>query len=168
MTEEGRVPILTPPAPEPAVRRILVGVSTLSPSVRFLTIADGLARRFGAEVLVLHVRERLVPGSEWFFGDGPFSEGADEASPALELTMARLRRDGVRARVVTAEARTGRVARAIVAVASAAEADLIVIGSRRRPGARWLGRDVARRVQRRSPLPVLSVPSLPRPVARRR
>jgi nucleotide-binding universal stress UspA family protein len=116
-------------------------------------VAADVAWRYGAEVLVLHVR---VEG----FADGPGSdtETSAEAHDLVDRIVREIKDTGGSARGEVAHASLGHVAHAIVDAAEREHADLIVVGN---PGPMRAGRlhagSVCRNVAHLSSVPVLFV-----------
>jgi nucleotide-binding universal stress UspA family protein len=135
----------------PDIARILVAVDFSPGSQQALALAEEVARRFAAEVAVLHVDEALsvIPGSD-------LAETRRVAAErALEDATAELRRKDIRARPIL---RSGLAAIEIVEAANAEHADLLVLGTHGRTGlAHVLLGSVAERVVRTAPCPVLTV-----------
>jgi nucleotide-binding universal stress UspA family protein len=135
----------------PQIARILVAVDFSPGSQQALDLAGEVARRFAAEVAVLHVDEALsvIPGSD-------LAETRRVAAEhALEDATAELRRKDVRARPIL---RSGLATIEIVEAAHAEHADLVVLGTHGRTGlAHVLLGSVAERVVRTAPCPVLTV-----------
>ena len=131
--------------------RILLATDFSPGSRQARDSAHGLARRLGAEILVVHVSEPLavVPGSDL---------AADEAAMAqraLDGVVSELTRDGVTARGLLVP---GEPAAEIVRLAERERADMVVVGTHGRSGlAHVLIGSVAERVVRRAPCPVLTV-----------
>jgi nucleotide-binding universal stress UspA family protein len=120
-----------------------------------LTIARRLAADNNATLAIIHVDEtpvgRVVPPA--------VSNGA--APAALARIAEKLRGEGIRTTVVSARGKSGDVARTIVELAGRADADMIVAGRRTRsPLTRLFRGNVASRLLRTAPLPVLVVPSV--------
>src|SRR5262245_11435938 len=132
------------------IDRILFATDFSKDSALALDLAKETARRFGADVIVLHV-----------------DEGREAASPSaadllrrreLHLALERIRDDLARERLpATTLLRTGDPAREIVRVATQT-AGMIVLGTHgwTRSGGLLLG-SVVDRVLRHAPLPVLTV-----------
>lgn len=145
-----------------AIRTIFLAVSDETPASGVLGLVTSLARCTDAVVVVCHVREWLVPGSEWILGEGVFVESKREATQLVEGVAARLRSAGVRVRAVQGGGRPGQVGRVIVEAARTQDADLIVLGFHRHSLIdEILGGSVARQVRRTSVVPVLNVPRHP-------
>ncbi len=120
-----------------------------------------LGRGLDATIVAFHVREWPFSGSEWILGEGAFVEGKRQARRLLDRVVRRLRSEGVRARAISGGGRPGEVAQEIVDAARSEQADLIVLGFHRRPLVEeLLGAGMARKVRRRSDVPVLTVPRL--------
>jgi nucleotide-binding universal stress UspA family protein len=131
------------------IARILVPTDFSVCSMWALRYAEELARRFGAEIVLLHVDQALAPGSE-------LAQTRHEASrEELDGLVTLLGRRDVPARKVL---RFGGPAEEVLSTAEAEDADLIVMGTHGRTGmAHVLMGSVAENVMRRSPCPVLTV-----------
>lgn len=146
----------------PAVNRILVPIDFSASSRAAIEYAFFLAGAFGAEVVVLHVREPIgyvgpetlalvatVPGQP--------SPERMRADAAREVEQA-LAAAGGRPRGVQVRVEAGDPAGTILAVAGDVEADLVVMGTHGRTGlSRLVVGSVAELVIRRSSRPVLVV-----------
>jgi nucleotide-binding universal stress UspA family protein len=113
-----------------------------------------------ADIIVLHVRECLLgAGGEWILGtNGPFDEGRETAAHILERVVSPLRSRGIRARGVAVAGRPGQVARIVVDAAVAEHAGLIVVGFHPRSlVGELVAGGKARKIQRLSPVPVLTL-----------
>lgn len=129
-----------------------------------LEYAMELARRFAAEILVLHVDQPLAPVLTGGFGAGDvqleaMNRLAEEhrmwALDELDRTVSRLREGGFKARTLL---RVGVPFLEIINTALSESADLIVVGTHGRTGlAHVMLGSVAERVVRKSPCPVLTV-----------
>jgi universal stress protein A len=129
------------------IKRLLVPTDFSVCSMRALRYAEELARRFGAEVALVHVDESLVARSEL---SGLREAVAEEE---LERLVALLQARGVPARAVV---RSGGAAEEITAETE--RADLVVMGTHGRTGlAHVLMGSVAERVVRHASCPVLTV-----------
>ncbi len=143
------------------VSRILVPTDFSPCSERALEVGLHLARRNGAEVMLLNITELTADYTYHpsFFAPDPrvASIEADHASKqALENTVSMLQTDGVT--VKTASVRGLFAAEAICEYATHAKVDYVVIGTHGRRGIRRLALgSVAERVVRRAPCPVLTV-----------
>lgn len=136
------------------ITRILLATDFSRSSEQALGYAEELARRFGAELLVLHVDEALstVPGSDLAETRRLAAEGE------LQDLVADLRAKNVPARAIL---RPGLASGEIVAMANAEHADLVVLGTHGRTGlAHALLGSVAERVLRTASCPVLTVRAL--------
>jgi len=136
------------PPPWP-VERILVATDFSLCSLNALGHGEELARRLGAELILLHVRAVPVAGAE----------KADDAHAAAEAEITRsvddLRKHGLRVRALR---RTGAADEEILGAAESERASLVVMGTHGRKGvARVLLGSVAERVLRSVPCPVLTV-----------
>jgi nucleotide-binding universal stress UspA family protein len=128
-----------------------------------LEYAEELARRFSAEILVMHVDQPLTPVmvSELSPGldVGAMSRIAEEqrlsALQQLDRITARLRDGGLKSRSLL---KVGAPFLEIITVAHGENADLIVLGTHGRSGlAHVLMGSVAERVVRKAHCPVLTI-----------
>lgn len=116
---ESPVPVLTVrpeprgPEPFPAIRRIVCPVNNSDVARRSLAYAAELARCFGADLTVLHVRE-------------------DKGKDSIADLCAWVRAEAKPACVVREVTREGEAAQEIVAAASEMSCDLLVLGARHR------------------------------------
>jgi len=139
--------------------KILVPTDFSGAAVTAWTTARGLARRLGAELLLVHV---FAPPP--LYSEGPFTgervrqvyaAGRAWVDKTLEEWAAAARADGLAVRV---EVREGSPHREILALAAEERADMIVLGTHGRGGLeRALLGSVADRVIRLAPCPVVSV-----------
>ena len=141
-------------SPTALFRRILVPTDFSVPAERAWSLAQGLARAAGSELVLVHV----VPGHAL-----PIARAGDVSEPVrkwaaeeLEDCAGQARAQGLRVR---AALRTGVPHREVVALAREAQADLIVVATLGRDG---IGRarlgSVADRVVRLAHCAVLTVP----------
>ena len=107
------------------IRHILLAVAGGEEVPHAVEAARAIALRAEAQVLVLHVRYLLPSG----MGDA-FVESEEESAHLIEEIVGRLKKAGVNAEGASLLNRQG-VAREIAESASAWNADLVVIGSRR-------------------------------------
>jgi nucleotide-binding universal stress UspA family protein len=129
--------------------RIVLAVDGTDASRSAARVAGDVAQKDAAEVVVLHVRDLYglaVPGT------------SGEVDTFLRDVVDDLRTRGLHARLDVQDASHGHVGDAIADAAREEAADLVVMGSRRRPGppAVLLG-SVSRRVLSLAPCPVLVV-----------
>jgi nucleotide-binding universal stress UspA family protein len=139
---------------KPAARRLLVPVDFSDSSLRALRYAVGLAAESGGSLTIVHV----VPADYGWLGIG------QEEFRDLDKSLQRQASDRLRAladanvpRNMSAdlEVRLGRPAEEIVAAASEAKSDLIILSTHGLTGLdRYLIGSVADRVARFSPCPV--------------
>jgi len=106
--------------------RLLVAIDHSETSKRVLDATEELARKTGAEVFVLHLREReslsrlgLVP-----------DESADEAKEPVAAAVRSLQAAGVKADGAVVETIYGSAAKEIVDSAKLKDASVIILGSR--------------------------------------
>jgi nucleotide-binding universal stress UspA family protein len=134
---------------------ILLAIEAVPDSRVVITAALALARKSGAEIVVLSVREReYTRGLSW--DRRPMSEIGELINSAIfEFDRA-----GIPARGRIRTARSGRAAQEIVEAARQHRASTIVIGTSARS---WLGSlifsSVSPRVVRMSEVPVVLVPT---------
>ena len=136
------------PPPWP-LERVLVATDFSRCSLRALERGEELARRLGAELLLLHVAGVPVAGSR------TAAAAHGDAERELAATVEQVVHHGVRARGLLRE---GAPDEEILAAAAAEGASLIVVGTHGRTGlAHVLLGSVAERVVRAAPCPVLTV-----------
>ncbi len=105
--------------------KILLAMDDSEPSARAATLAGELGSKFGAEIVVLHVRERMIGRA------GAFElETDEEAHELVDRTVAQLKDAGASARGEVAHGIAGHSARAIIEAAEVEHAGIIVMGSR--------------------------------------
>jgi nucleotide-binding universal stress UspA family protein len=145
------------------VRKILCPIDFSEHSRQALRMAVDLARRFGAELTLLHVYQ--MPG--YFFPEGVVLAGPDvmrDLTERVERTMAEWRADASAMGIGEVHTQTamGATSPEIVRTAEDGKFDLICIGTHGRTGLKHalLG-SVAERVVRTAKVPVLTVRSLP-------
>jgi nucleotide-binding universal stress UspA family protein len=142
----------------PGIARILVPVDFSDCSLEAMEYTIQTAREFAASVTILHVIEPASYGLDFTLvhaGD------AQKTTQALEKRLgeftALLKEQGIPARHVL---RSGAPGQAILDGASAAEADLIVMGTHGRRGfSHLVSGSVAEAVLRQAPCPVLTIKS---------
>jgi len=151
----------------PGFSKILVATDFSEDADLALSQAEELARKFGSEIILLHVDQALTPviispepGTS--FDPGMF-EAADRlaeerrliAQRELDRTVNRLRESGLKARSIL---RVGAAFVEIIATAQAEAVDLVVMGTHGRTGlSHVLIGSVAERVVRKCPCAVLTV-----------
>jgi nucleotide-binding universal stress UspA family protein len=147
----------------PIFTKILAPTDFSDDSNHALAFAEELARRFSAEIIVMHVDQPLAPVmiSELSPGldIGAMSRIAEEqrllALHELDLMIARLRDSGLKSRGLL---KVGAPFLEIVHAAYVESADLIVLGTHGRTGlAHVLLGSVAERVVRKAHCPVLTI-----------
>ena len=144
-----------------AYRKILVPVDGSPASNRGLAEAIALARNQGATLRLVHVLDELIlgPGAEAVVYLGNTVDLLREAGEQIVARAeAAAHASGLESESVILETTGGRAADSIVAEARACGADLIVLGTHGRRGARRLvmGSD-AEEIVRTTPVPVLLV-----------
>lgn len=105
--------------------RILLPVDGSEHSRRAVAIAVDLARRYGAEVVVLHAREH-----ELTWGADIDIESAEEARRLVDDVVRELKDAGAATRGEVVRVPIGDVPRAILDAAKAEDVGLIVMGTR--------------------------------------
>jgi nucleotide-binding universal stress UspA family protein len=160
------VPVGTPPPHADGPRKILVPLDGRPGSEAVIDTVGFLARTAGATVRLLRVARRVEPVVS---DDGRVIAFADQEAGRVERE-ARAYLDGLAARLpgvaVECAVRFGDPVAEIVEDAESAGAEVIAMASRRRAGAaRQVRRSVARRLGRRTRIPLVLVPYGPRPVA---
>ena len=131
--------------------RILLAVDGSEPAKKGVPLAGGLALKFGAEVIVLHVREHEV---NW--GADIDLESPAEAADLVDDVVRELKDRGVSARGEIIRAVMGLAAKEIVREAAESDAGVIVMGTRGLTD--WKGLllgSVAHKVLSHAPCPVL-------------
>ena len=133
--------------------KILLAVDGSEHSAKTVPVASDLAKRYGATVTVLRVRE-----FQRRLGANVDIDPEDESESYVDGVVRDLASDGVSASGETRRVGAGQVAKEIVEVASAVDAGLIVMGTRGRT--EWqslLVGGVAHKVLAHSSCPVLMV-----------
>jgi len=148
----------------PTLTKILVATDFSEDSVRALGYGEELARKFGAEIVLLHVDQPLAPvmlAPEFgpSIDTGVMSRIAEEqrllAQKELDKIVGRLRDGGLKARSLL---RVGAPFLEIINAAQTENADLIVMGTHGRGGlAHILLGSVAERVVQKASCPVLTI-----------
>jgi nucleotide-binding universal stress UspA family protein len=105
--------------------RILLPVDGSEHSRKAAAVAGDLARRYGAEVVVLHAREH-----ELTWGADIDLESAEEARRLVDEVVRELKDGGTSVRGEVVRVPLGDVPRAILDAAKAEDAGLIVMGTR--------------------------------------
>jgi nucleotide-binding universal stress UspA family protein len=140
-------------------RRILLAIDASSARYGAEAVASALAHEMQALIRVVHVTERELYGGRVFA-----IESADEAARLVEEALFDLRMAGVGTSGSTTAVVVGRAADCIVEAARSWEADLIVLGAgRSRSPVQILRGRTRQKVIDRSGIPVLVVPTTPRP-----
>jgi nucleotide-binding universal stress UspA family protein len=141
--------------------RILLALDGTESSDVAVSFATALARQFDSSIRVVHVNELLVGGR------GFASRTELESMEIVDEAVGRLRHEGVAADGVHYLANCFTIADRIAEAASGWDADVIILGSKRR---RWLSRfggaGLRERVTAITGLPVLAAPA-PLRMARR-
>lgn len=134
--------------------RILVATDSSEPSKRAVELAAGLGEDHGSEIIVLHAVPRVVSRS----GTSDLEE-PDVARELVDETLRDLKDRGLNARGEIVRVLEGHMARGIVETAAAADADVIIMGTRGRSdfGGLFLG-SVTHRVLHLAEKPVIVVP----------
>jgi len=143
-----------------AIHRILAPIDLSTDSLNALTYARNLAKRCGAELVILHVVEPIDLGdsAEWHLSQRELElldEQRRARSAQLERLATDLKKQGQRVRTMV---QRGAPAQVIVDTAKRTRSDLVVMGTRGRTGlAHMLIGSVAERVVRSAHCPVLTV-----------
>jgi nucleotide-binding universal stress UspA family protein len=134
--------------------KILLAVDGSDPSRNAITVAGDLTRRYGSEVMVLHVQEKEVVTRAAGFDP----EASIEARELVDSAVRQLKDEEVSALGEVRAAWIGRVPRVIVDTAQEFGAALIVMGTRGLSdwGGMFLG-SVTHRVLHLTSTPVLVV-----------
>jgi nucleotide-binding universal stress UspA family protein len=135
-------------------KTIVVAVDGSSSSDRALEYATQLAKEQSSQIVLAHVTE-LIAGR----AAGTVNLGEDELVEQIRERAAQLSKDGVNAEVRVARSMTGGPAHAIAEIATEANADVIVTGTRGHTvlTGMVIG-SVAQRMLHVAPCPVLVVP----------
>lgn len=138
-------------------RKILVAVGGSEDATETVPIVAGLAQAFDAEVLVLHMRERIVTAAAVLE-----QETVPESFRFGEAVAHRLVEAGVNARSDIDSHRPDHLAKFILDKADEFKADLIVIGSHHAHGLRdRMFGDIGKTLAHSAKCPVLLMPSGP-------
>lgn len=137
--------------------KIVVAVGGTEHATELVPVVTGLAKAFGSEVLVVHMRERIVTSAATIE-----KESIPESFQFGEDIAARLVAAGVRAKSDIDSHRPDHLAEFILDKADEFEAELIVVGSHHAHGLhdRIFG-DIGRTLVHRATCPVLLMPSGP-------
>lgn len=153
------VPAASPMAPPDRVRRILVPLDGSEESASILPLAESLAQRHQAEIVLLHVLD--APVEESSTDDAPFiaelknllRKRRSQMEMQLSQQAATMSRIGLKARWKIVD---GKAAEEIVKAREAEEADVVVMSAHGYGGfKRMVLGSVAGKVLRSSPAPVL-------------
>jgi nucleotide-binding universal stress UspA family protein len=132
---------------------IVLAVDGSEHAERAVPVAGEIARRFGGEVVVVHVREHQVT-----WGEDIDAETEREAMELVDGVVRELKDSGANARTEVVRVPVGHVGHEIVRVAEHEGAHLIVMGTRGLSGwERLLIGSVADRVVHLATCPVLVV-----------
>lgn len=133
--------------------RILLAVDGSEHSDRAVPVAGDLSRRYGGEVVVLHVREHEVT-----WGADIDVETADEARTLVDRVVRELKDAGTNVRGEVVRVPLGQTPRAILDMVREEDAGLIVMGTRGLSDwGRLLMGSVAHKVVHLAEVPVLVV-----------
>ena len=133
--------------------RILLAVDGSEHSRRAVTVAGDLSRRYGGEVIVLHVREHEVA-----WGADIDVETADEARQLVDGVVRELKDSGTNVRGEVVRVPLGQTPRAILDLARDEAVGLIVMGTRGLSDwGRLLMGSVAHKIVHLAEVPVLVV-----------
>lgn len=134
-------------------QRILLAVDGSGHSEKAIPMAGDLARRYQAEVVVLHAREH-----ELTWGGDVDVETPNEAFELVDGVVRRLKDEGTSVRGEVVRVPLGQTARAIMDACADEGADLIVMGTRGLSDwGRLLMGSVAHKVVHLADVPVLVV-----------
>lgn len=133
--------------------RILLAVDGSEHSRKAVPVAGDLSRRYGGEVIVLHVREHEVT-----WGADIDVETADEARELVDGVVRELKDSGANVRGEVVRVALGQTARAILDLAHDEAVGLIVMGTRGLSDwGRLLMGSVAHKIVHLAEVPVLVV-----------
>jgi nucleotide-binding universal stress UspA family protein len=135
--------------------KIVLAIDGSEASQRAVGVAADVARRYGGEIVVIHVREtEFLPRGGAVDVETPF-----EAMQLIDSVVRLLKDDGLNVRGEVLATAIGRVAPIIVETAQQEDAGLILMGTRGLSdwGGVFLG-SVTHRVLHLSEIPVLIVP----------
>src|ERR1700687_3196523 len=136
-------------------QKILVAGGGSEDASQTVPVVAGLAEAFDADVLVVHMRERIVTSVATLE-----DESIPESFQFGEDIVRRLVKLGVRARSDIDSARPEHLAQFILAKADELGADLMVIGSHHSHGLRdRMFGDIGKTLAHNSPCPLLLMPS---------
>lgn len=144
------------------IRRVLYSTDYSEASELALPVAVGLASTYHAELVVLHVAERLVDVVPVAAGVPPIemdleAEPSESARERLEEWAEERLADDLNFRIELVD---GDAAEMIVEVADEQDADIVVLGTQGHSRVeRFLIGSVTEKVLRRAHCPVLAVPS---------
>jgi len=153
-----------------AIKRILVPVDFSAPSLQALEYAADLGKRFGAELVLIHVVEPIYYAADPFGTGDILGAALDEVQGAGREQLNRLA-TGLRKRrlAVATVVRVGPPSHTIVQVATQRGTHLIVMSTHGRTGvSHLLMGSVAEGVVRTAGCPVLTVRALDRDPKRAR
>jgi nucleotide-binding universal stress UspA family protein len=136
-------------------QKILVAVGGSEDATQTVPVVAGLAKAFDADVLVVHMRERIVTSATTLQ-----DESIPESFKFGEDVVRRLVTLGVSARSDVASARPEHLAQFILAKAGEFGAELIVVGSHHAHGLRErMTGDIGKTLAHSSECPLLLMPS---------
>lgn len=104
--------------------KILLPVDGSKASDRAVHVASDLASRYGAEIIVLHVRE-----FDYLYGVDVAGDGLQDAIDLVDRYVRRMKEAGLSARGEVTSALHGGTAREILAVADHEHVHLVVMGT---------------------------------------
>ena len=145
------------------IEKILVPTDFSDDANHALQVAKDLAKKLGAEIVLLHAYHVDLPmatpalGGGYVLPDGFFEELRTQATQHVEALVGEVVKDGVTATGIAVEERPFT---AILDEAKRRSSDLIVMGTRGLTGLKHVAfGSVAERVVREAPCPVLTVKS---------
>jgi universal stress protein A len=134
------------------VRKVLCPVAFEENSLAVLKLAKEIAAAQGATLLLVHVAPIVMVPMEWTLE--PYKAAAEDARERLQKIASQLGNE-VKCEIIV---RVGDPPQGIIAVATNAKADLIVMATHGRTGlSHFVLGSVAERVVREAPCPVLTI-----------
>lgn len=106
-------------------KKIILGLDGSESSARAIPFATDLAKRYGGEIVIVHIEEDIVGK-----GGGPIHFDEDEIQAEVRRSAEALSEEGLEAKVRMTSVFLGGPAKAIATIADEEGADLIVVGSR--------------------------------------
>ncbi len=145
------------------VKRVCCGIDFGEPSRGAIAYAADLARRYGAELTLVHVHAPTPPAATELFVAAPEAADTAAAEAARMIEVDRKMAEALLGRAVSAGVLLGDPAAELARYALEDGADLLVVGTHGRRGvSRLVLGSVAERVAREAPCPVLIAKRAPR------